>query len=56
MIRHKLCMAILNIIRHKQGPIYNYYARLVESGKPKLAAIADAMPKLLAIIYARLKT
>lgn len=55
-VRHKLYMVILNIIRNKQGPIYDYYARLVESGKPKLVAMAAAMRKLLAIIYAMLKT
>lgn len=56
MVRHKLYMAILNIIRHKRAPIYDYYARLVNSGKPKLVAIAAAMRKLLVIIYAMLKT
>ncbi|MFQ6113151.1 MAG: IS110 family transposase [bacterium] len=56
IVRHKLYMVILNIIRNKQGPIYDYYARLVESGKAKLVAIGAAMRKLLTIIYAMLKT
>lgn len=55
IVRHKLYMAILSIIRTKEGAIYDYYARLVESGKPKLVAIAAAMRKLLTIIYAMLK-
>lgn len=55
IVRHKLYMATLNIIRHKKGPIYEYYARLVNSGKPKLVAMAAAMRKLLTIIYAMLK-
>lgn len=56
IIRHKLYMATLNIIRRKCGPIYDYYARLVDAGKPKLVAIGAAMRKLLVIIYAMLKT
>jgi transposase len=55
MVRHKLFMAMLSIIRSKHGPIYDYYARLVAVGKPKLVAIAAAMRKLLVIIYHMLK-
>jgi len=55
IVRHKLFMAILSIIRYKNGPIYEYYARLVEAGKPKLVAIGAAMRKLLVVIYTMLK-
>ena len=55
IVRHKLYMAILSIIRYRNGPIYDYYARLVKAGKPKLVAIAAAMRKLLVIIYNMLK-
>ena len=55
IVRHKLFMAVLQIIRLKESPIYEYYARLVASGKPKLVAIAAAMRKLVVIIYAMLK-
>ena len=55
IVRHKLYMAILSVIRFKNGPIYDYYARLVKAGKPKLVAMAAAMRKLLVIIYNMLK-
>lgn len=55
IVRHKLYMAILSVIRYKNGPIYEYYARLVKAGKPKLVAMAAAMRKLLVIIYNMLK-
>lgn len=55
IVRHKLYMALLQIVRLKQGPIYDYYARLVAAGKPKLVAITAAMRKLLVVIYAMLK-
>jgi len=55
MVRHKLFMAILSVVRFKNGPIYGYYARLVKAGKPKLVAMAAAMRKLLVIIYNMLK-
>ena len=55
IVRHKLYMAILSIIRSKNGPIYQYYDKLVEAGKPKLVAIGAAMRKLLVIIYHMLK-
>lgn len=55
IVRHKLFMAMLNIIRHKIDPFYSYYKRLVDSGKPKLVAIAAAMRKLLVICYTILK-
>ena len=56
IVRHKLYMATIGIIRHKKGPIYDYYARLVDDGKPKLVAIGAAMRKLLVYIYVILKT
>jgi transposase len=55
VVRHKLFMALLRIVRLKEGALYKYYARLVARGKPKLVAIAAAMRKLLVIIYAMLK-
>lgn len=55
VVRHKLYMAVLQIVRLKKGALYEYYARLVASGKPKLVAMAAAMRKLLVIIYAMLK-
>jgi transposase len=55
VVRHKLFMALLRIVRLKEGTLYKYYARLVARGKPKLVAIAAAMRKLLVIIYAMLK-
>lgn len=55
IVRHKLYMATLNIIRHKISPLYDYYARLVEAGKPKLVAIGATMRKLLVYIYTILK-
>ena len=56
IVRHKLFMAMLVIVRHKTDPFYSYYKRLVDSGKPKLVAIAAAMRKLLVVCYAILKT
>jgi transposase len=55
IVRHKLYMAMLSVIRSNNGPIYDYYARLVQAGKPKLVAIGAAMRKLLVIIYNMLK-
>jgi len=55
IVRHKLFMAVLTNIRHKRGPIYEYYKRLVAAGKSKLVAIGAAMRKLLVIIYTMLK-
>ena len=56
VIRHKLFMVMLNMIRQKVEPFYSYYKRLVDSGKPKLVAIAAAMRKLLVVCYVILKT
>ncbi|NIR51776.1 MAG: IS110 family transposase [Phycisphaerae bacterium] len=55
LVRHKLFMAVLNMIRTKAEPIYSYYKRLVDAGKPKLVAICACMRKLLVIIYTMLK-
>jgi transposase len=55
VVRRKLFMAVITIISKKQGPIYKYYRRLVDSGKPKLVAVGAAMRKLLEVIYAMLK-
>jgi transposase len=51
LVRQKLFMAVLTMIRQKIDPIYSYYQRLVDAGKPKLVAIGAAMRKLLVIIY-----
>lgn len=51
LVRHKLFMSVLCMIRRQVEPIYGYYKRLVDSGKPKLVAIGAAMRKLLVIIY-----
>jgi transposase len=55
LVRHKLYMAVLQMVRLKEGALYEYYARLVARGKPKLVAIAATMRKLLVIIYVMLK-
>lgn len=55
IVRQKLFMAVICIIGQKTGPIYRYFQRLVDSGKPKMVAIGAAMRKLLATIYAMLK-
>jgi transposase len=51
MVRHKLFMSVLCMIRRETDPIYGYYKRLIDAGKPKLVAIGAAMRKLLVIIY-----
>jgi transposase len=55
IVRHRLFSAVLCIISKKKGPIYKYYQRLVDSGKPKMVAIGATMRKLLVIIYQMLK-
>ena len=55
LVRHKLYMAVLHIVRLKEGALYNYYARLVASGKPKMVAIVATMRKLVVVIYVMLK-
>lgn len=51
LVRQKLFMAVLGMIRRESEPIYGYYKRLIDAGKPKLVAIGAAMRKLLVIIY-----
>jgi transposase len=55
VVRHKLFMATLCMIRYDDSPIYGFYHRLVDAGKPKLVAVCAAMRKLLVIIYNMLK-
>jgi len=55
IVRHKLFMAVLSLIRCRIHPIYPYFRRLVDSGKPKLVAMGAAMRKLLTIMFAMLK-
>lgn len=55
IVRQKLFMAVICILSNKTGPIYRYYQRLVDAGKPKLVAIGAAMRKLMVTIYAMLK-
>ena len=55
IVRQKLFMAVFCIIGNKSGPVYRYYQRLGDSGKPKMVAIGAAMRKLLVTIYAMLK-
>lgn len=55
IVRHKLFMATLVMISRKVKPVYPYYKKLVDGGKPKLVAIGAAMRKLLVIIYYMLK-
>jgi transposase len=55
IVRHKLYLAVFCIIGKKKGPLYKYYTRLVDSGKPKMVAIGATMRKLLVVIYAMLK-
>lgn len=51
IVRHKLFMATLTMINRKIKPIYPFYKKLVDAGKPKLVAIGAAMRKLSVIIY-----
>jgi len=55
VVRHKLYMATINMIQRQQEPIYSFYQRLVDKGKPRLVAIGAAMRKLLVIMYTMLK-
>ena len=54
-VRNILFMNVLAMIRFKVDPIYSFYQRKVDEGKPKLVAVGAAMRKLLVIIYAMLK-
>ncbi len=55
-VRNILFMNVLVMIRHKMDPIYSFYQKKVDEGKPKMVAIGAAMRKLLVIIYTMLKT
>jgi transposase len=55
IIRHKLFMSTLCMIGREIEPIFSFYQRLIDAGKPKLVAIAACMRKLLVIIYYMLK-
>jgi transposase len=54
-VRHRLYMATLSMIARQQQPIYGFYRRMIDAGKPKLVAISAATRKLLVIIYSMLK-
>jgi len=55
IVRQKLFMATIGMIGKKIAPIYTFYKRLIDAGKPKPVAIGAAMRKLLVIIYCMLK-
>lgn len=55
IVRQRLFMVVMNMISRKSGPIYEFYTRKIQQGKPKLVAICAAMRKLLVIIYSMLK-
>jgi len=54
-VRNILFMNVLSMIRFKVDPIYSFYKRKVDEGRPKLVAIGAAMRKLLVIVYTMLK-
>ena len=54
-VRNILFMNVLSMIRFKVDPIYSFYQRKVDEGRPKLVAIGAAMRKLLVIVYTMLK-
>jgi len=55
IVRHKLFLITLCMISQKVKPVYPFYTRLVENGKPKLVAIGAAMRKVLIIIFYMMK-
>lgn len=54
-VRNILFMNVLCMIRFKVDPIYSFYQRKVDEGRPKLVAVGAAMRKLLVIVYTMLK-
>ncbi len=54
-VRGILFLNTLTMIRFKVDPIYSFYQRKVDEGKPKMVALCAAMRKLLVIIYEMLK-
>jgi len=49
-------MAIISIIKAKMAPLYPFYKRLREAGKPAKVAIVAAMRKFIIMLNAMLKT
>lgn len=54
-VRAILFLNVLVMIRFKVNPIYSFYQKKLDQGKPKLVAISAAMRKLLVIVYTMLK-
>ena len=55
-VRRVLYMATLSIIKAKLAPLYPFYKRLREAGKPAKVAIVAAMRKFIVMLNAMLKT
>jgi transposase len=55
IVRQKLFLITLCMLSRKVVPVYPFYKRLIENGKPKLVAIGAAMRKLLTIIFYMMK-
>lgn len=55
IVRHKLFLITLCMIANRVKPVYTFYKRLVDDGKPKLVAVGAAMRKVLVIIFYMLK-
>jgi len=49
-------MATLSVIKAKLAPLYPFYKRLREAGKPAKVAIVAAMRKFIVMLNAMLKT
>ncbi len=54
-LRQRLYMVVLAIVATREGPIWHFYDRLVQRGKPKPVALVAAMRKLAVLSYAMLK-
>lgn len=55
-VRRVLYMATLSVIKAKLAPLYPFYKRLREAGKPANVAIVAAMRKSIVMLNAMLKT
>lgn len=55
-VRRVLYMAIISIIKARLAPLYPFYKRLREAGKPAKVAIVAAMRKFIVMLNAMLKT
>ena len=55
-VRRVLYMATLSVIKAKLAPLYPFYKRLREAGKPAKVAIVAAMRKFIVMLNAMLKT